>query len=119
MKKFGFEKLKVWQKSRNLSYEVYTITVTFPEEEKFGLISQMRRAAISISSNIAEGVSRKSKKEAARFSEIAYGSAMELVSQSILSLDLEYISKEEYVLLRNNISEITAMIHALRKSQLK
>ena len=118
MKIFSFEKLKVWQKSRQLSSKVYKITKLFPDDERFGLIAQMRRCAISISSNIAEGTGRHSAKDKARFTEIAFGSALELLNQTILSNDLEFISDEDYKYIRTELSEITAMLNALRKSQL-
>lgn len=119
MKTFSFEKLKVWQKSRKLAVQVYKLTKLFSEDERFGLVSQMRRSAVSISSNIEEGSGRHSSKDKARFTEIAFGSALELLNQCILSYDLEFIEKENYFIIRNEISEITAMLDGLRKSQLK
>lgn len=119
MKIFSFEKLNVWQKARKLSIIIYNKTKSFPDDERFGLISQMRRCAISISSNIAEGTGRHSAKDKARFTEIAYGSTLELLNQLILSNDLEFISNEDYLKIRDDISEITAMLDALYKSQLK
>lgn len=91
---FSFEKLKVWQDARKLVKQVYLDTKTFPETEKFGLINQMRRAAISVSSNIAEGSSRKSNKDQAKFYQISYSSLMELMSQIILSEDLMFMENE-------------------------
>lgn len=122
MKTFGFEKLNVWQKSRTLSVFVYKLTSHFPTEEKFGLISQMRRCAISIASkasNISEGTGRHTHKDQARFTEIAYGSALELLNQSIISNDLGFLKNEDYTMIRTQITEITAMLDGLRKSQLK
>jgi four helix bundle protein len=116
---FGFEKLKVWQKSRNLAINIYKITKYFPEDERFGLISQIRRSAVSIPSNIAEGSGRHNPKDKARFSEIAYSSALELLNQIIISNDLEFLNEEDYLKIRIEISEITAMLDGLRKSQLK
>jgi four helix bundle protein len=78
---FGFEKLDVWQESLEVGDTVYELTREFPDYERFGLARQMRRAAVSISSSIAEGSSRASKKDSARFVELAYGSVLELVSQ--------------------------------------
>ncbi len=118
MKLFSFEKLKVWQKSRQLSIKIYRSTKLFPNEEKFGLISQMRRCSVSISSNIAEGTGRHSPKDKARFTEIAFSSAMELLNQSILSNDLGFLSNEIYSEIRAEISEITAMLDGLYKSQI-
>lgn len=119
MRIFSFEKLKVWQKARQLSISVYKLTKSFPDEERFGLISQMRRCSVSISSNIAEGSGRHSSKDKARFTEIAYSSLLELLNQLILSQDLEFISKEELATLRKLISEIAAMLDGLYKSQTK
>ena len=95
MKEFSFEKLRFWKDLRQLVKEKYTLTKSFPEDEKFGLVSQMRRAVVSVSSNIAEGSSRTSYKDQAHFSQIAYGSLMKLLSQTILSLDLEYIDNKK------------------------
>ncbi|WP_246516214.1 four helix bundle protein [Aequorivita echinoideorum] len=96
MRIFSFEKLNVWQKSRQLSIKINEITQEFPSEERFGLSSQMRRASVSISSNIAEGSGRHSFKDQARFTEIAYSSVLELLNQVILSNDLKYLADEEY-----------------------
>lgn len=96
---------------------VYETTRAFPSEERFGLIPQMRRAAVSISSNIAEGTARITKREQARFSEIAYASATELLAQCILALDLGFINMADYEQLREKIQEVTVMVNALRKSQ--
>ena len=78
---FGFEKLDVWKKSIEFADRVYQLTATFPADERFDLVSQLRRATVSISSNIAEGSCRSSRKDFARFVEVAYGSLMETVSQ--------------------------------------
>ena len=118
MKPFSFEKLNVWQKARQLSKIVYKITKTFPDSERFGLISQMRRSSISISSNIAEGTGRHSSKDKARFTEIAFGSTLELLNQSILSNDLKFLSDENYKIIRDSITEVTAMLDGLYKSQI-
>lgn len=118
MNEFSFEKLKTWQKTRTLALTIYKITNVFPESEKFGFVSQMRRCSISISSNLAEGTGRHSYKDKARFTEIAYGSTLELLNQIIIAKDLEYIAKNEYESLRNEITEITAMLDALHKSQI-
>ncbi len=78
----------------------------------------MRRAVISISSNIAEGTGRQSYKDKARFTEIAYGSALELINQAILSNDLEFLPQENYITIRESLSEITYMLDRLHKSQI-
>lgn len=118
IKLFSFEKLKVWQKARQLSVVIYKSTKEFPDAEKFGLISQMRRCSVSISSNIAEGTGRHSSKDKARFTEIAFGSALELLNQCVLSNDLMFLSDENYSTIRESITEITAMLNGLHKSQI-
>ncbi|EDP97133.1 four helix bundle protein [Kordia algicida OT-1] len=118
MKQFSFEKLIVWQKSKKLAVNIYKVTKKFPNEERFGLMSQMRRSSISISSNIAEGSGRNSGKDKARFTEIAFASLMELVNQLIIAYDLEFITKSQYEETRIDIEEIGRMLNALRKSQL-
>ncbi len=118
MKNYSFEKLIVWQKSRKLAVIIYKTTKEFPKEELFGIVSQIRRCCISISSNIAEGSGRQSSKEKARFTEISYSSSLELLNQLIISLDLEYISEENYLKIRTEIEEITFMLDSLHKSQL-
>jgi four helix bundle protein len=111
---YSFEKLEVWQNARDLAKQIYIVTKSYPEEEKFGLINQMRRAVISISSNIAEGSGRTSSKDYAHFIQIAYGSLLELLNQLILSVDLEYISDSSYLDLRANVEEISNKLNSLR-----
>ncbi len=118
MKLFSFEKLIVWKKSKTLTVKIYEITKIFPDNERFGLVSQIRRSSISIVSNIAEGSGRHSNKDKARFTEIAFGSALELLNQIILSNTLNYITQEDYKQIRTDISEITAMLNSLYKAQL-
>jgi four helix bundle protein len=118
MKTYSFEKLIVWQKSMKLAGVIYKMTREFPKEEMFGISSQMRRCSISISSNIAEGSGRQTFKEKARFTEIAYASALELLNQLMISLDLEYIKEEIFLTTRTEIEEVTFMLDALRKSQI-
>lgn len=113
MHTYSFEKLNVWQNIRKLTKKVYIITDEFPSDEKFGLVSQMRRAAISISSNIAEGSSRNSTKDQAHFYNMAYSSGLELLSQTILSLDLQLINESTYKMLREAIEQITKQISRL------
>ena len=119
MKTYSFEKLLVWQKSKTITVNIYKLTNTFPKEELFGISNQMRRSSVSIVSNVAEGSGRQNAKEKARYTEIAYSSALELLSQLIISLDLEYIDQESYLGIRTQIEEITFMLDALRKSQIK
>ena len=94
---FSFEKLLVWQKSRLLATEIYKITSKFPKDELFDMTSQMRRCSISISSNLAEGSGRSSIKDKARFTEIAFGSGLELVNQLVIAYDLNFITQNVYV----------------------
>jgi len=114
---YSFETLDVWKETRKLTLKIYQLTKKFPSEEKFGLISQMRRAAISISSNIAEGSSRQSLKDQARYSEISFGSLMELLNQCILCFDLDYLEEKELVDVRINVDTIGYKLDSLRKSQ--
>jgi len=118
MHTFSFEKLTVWNNTRSLVKEIYTITRSFPEDEKFGLVSQMRRAIISVSSNIAEGSSRSTKKDQANFYTMAFSSLMEVLSQVILSCDLAFITDNQYNELRNPIEEISKQLNALRNAAL-
>lgn len=118
MRIFSFEKLIAWQKGRELAQMIYKITKKFPKDETFGLISQMRRCSISIASNLAEGSGRNSPKDKARFSEIAYGSSLELLNQIILSHDFEYIAEHEYIQIREKIIGVNMLIDGLYKSQI-
>ncbi|MFM1754487.1 MAG: hypothetical protein RLZZ236_1426 [Bacteroidota bacterium] len=118
MKTFSFEKLIAWQKARELASEIYKITKLFPKDEVFGLTSQMRRCAVSIASNLAEGSGRNSMKNKARFTEIAFGSALELLNQLILSFDFKYFEEQKYIEIREKITEVTVLINGLYKSQL-
>ena len=118
MKTFSFEKLIAWQKARELALEIFKVTKHFPKDELFGMTSQMRRCSVSIASNLAEGSGRSSMKDKARFSEIAFGSALELLNQVILSFDFEYIEEKKYIEIREKITEVTLLIDGLHKSQL-
>jgi len=113
---YSFEKLTVWQNVRKLTKNLYLCTQNFPAEEKFGLVSQLRRAVVSISSNIAEGSSRNSPKDQAHFYNMAYGSALEVVNQLILAFDLAFISETTYQELRQDLEQITNQLNALEKS---
>lgn len=113
---YSFEKLDVWKKSKDFAVKIYRITKSFPKEEKFGLISQLRRASISVSSNIAEGSSRTTSKDQGRFYTIAYSSVIEVLNQLIISKELEILSAEDYQSLRDDIEHITAMINRLHNS---
>ncbi|PAU93179.1 four helix bundle protein [Aliifodinibius salipaludis] len=116
MGKFSFEKLDVWQKSKDFTVKIYQITSEFPPTEKFGLVTQLRRASISVSSNLAEGSSRTSNKDQARFYIMAYSSAVEILNQLIISKDLDFLSEEVYKELRSEIEHVTSMINRLHKA---
>ena len=111
--KYSFEKLEVWNDSRELTKMVYKITKGFPDDEKFGIINQMRRSAISVSSNIVEGSYRATSKDKSNFMTFAYSSLMELLNQTIASLDLNYIDEEQYKELRSHIEKISNKLNAL------
>jgi four helix bundle protein len=119
MKTYSFEKLDVWQEARQLAVKIYKLTRDFPEDERFGLVSQMRRCSISISSNIAEGTSRYSGKDQIRFYEIAYGSLMELLNQLIISCDLLMLTDEHLKEVRIDIDGIAHKLTRLSDAQRK
>jgi four helix bundle protein len=111
----NFKELKVWQKSMDLAEEIYQLTSTFPKEEKYGLISQIQRCAVSIPSNIAEGAGRNSNNEFRNFLGIANGSANELNTQLLLAVRIGYAKKVDISDILNLISEIQKMIFSLIK----
>ncbi|UWY27958.1 four helix bundle protein [Flavobacterium sp. TR2] len=113
-----FKELLIWKKSRSFCSKIYSITATFPSEEKFGIINQLRRAAVSIPSNIAEGSSRNSNKDFARFLEIAIESAYEVETQLLISSDLGFINEESTIELINLLEEITKMTSRFRATLL-
>ena len=112
----NFRELLVWQKSVDLVVEIYTETENFPDSEKFSLISQIRRAAISIPSNIAEGAERTSQKDFSHFLTMAKSSAAELETQIIISAKLGFLKKTKLTELLQKIVEIKKMLFGLRKS---
>lgn len=116
MYSFSFERLDVWIKSRNLTKRLYEATSDFPDFEKFGIIGQIRRASISVCSNIAEGASRKSGKDQSHFYNMSFSSLMEVLNQLIISNDLGYIDDDIMSDLRNDIHGISRMLNGLSKS---
>ncbi len=110
-----FRDLKVWQKGIELVKTVYRITKDFPRDELYGLSSQMRRAAVSIPSNIAEGFRRRYGKEHKQFLNIALGSCAELETQMVISKELDYLIKEDELLLMELLDHICGMIVNLDK----
>jgi len=116
MYEFYFEKLEVWKNARNFVKDIYLTTESFPNAEKFGLTSQIRRATVSITANIAEGFSRKTQTEKARFINIAYSSAWEVINLLILSSDLKFMKEDKYLDLRKKAEHITNQLNALYKT---
>lgn len=114
---YSFEKLEVWKESKELCILIYKLTESFPENEKFSLVSQLRRASISISSNIAEGSGRNSNKDKAHFTNIAFSSAIEVLNQIIISQELNFIKNEDYIKIRSKIESITNKLNSLRNYQ--
>ena len=113
---YSFEKMEVWQLSRTFVTSIYKLVSSFPQEERYSLCDQIKRAAISVSSNIAEGCSRSSLKEQKHFIEIAYGSLMEVYCQLILAVDLNYISTAQLSDVKITIDRISKMLGSLRYS---
>lgn len=111
-----YKHLKVWQKSIDLSLQIYKVTDAFPEREKFGLTSQMRRAAISIASNIAEGNKRSSNKEFRQFLRISLGSGAELETQRIIANGLGLLDEAAGKQISESIDEIMRMLSGLEKA---
>ena len=116
---FLFEKLNAYQQARLLVIPVYKLIEQFPDKEKFGLASQLRRAVTSVPSNIAEGVSRNSAKDQAHFIEIAYGSLMETFCQLKIAADLGYIKAEELKNIKENTEKVARLLSGLRASMLQ
>jgi four helix bundle protein len=112
----NFKELKVWQKARHLVKETYILTKKFPKEEMFALTSQVKRAVVSISSNIAEGCGRGTNKQLHYFLEVAQGSSCELETELILSFDLEFITEEELTRVQSSLIEIQRMLQSLMNS---
>jgi len=114
---YPFEKLNVWQSARELAASMYRATSDFPKQEIYGLTSQCKRAAVSVAANIAEGSSRQSLKDQAHFSQIAYGSLMELACLLIISTDVGALSDEQEAPLRQSVESVSAQLNALHRSQ--
>jgi len=108
-----YKKLTVWKRAHELTFSVYRVSSKFPKEELYGLTSQIRRACISISSNIAEGCGKDSGAELNRFLQIALGSAFEVEDQLLLSKELSFLESAEYEELNMHVIEIKKMLTAL------
>ncbi len=113
---FGFEKLTAWQKAVEYADLIYKVTRSFPTEERFGLTSQLRRSAVSISSNIAEGSSRSSRADFARFVEIAYGSLLESISELKIAKRQEFLSDAMFDTPYKKAEELAKMLSAFRRT---
>jgi len=116
---FNFEKLETWQKAIQFADLVYRLTRSFPDEERFGLTSQMRRAAVSISSNLAEGSARHSHTDYARFVEIAAGSLFEVVSQSFIGKNQGFLNETDFKTIYAAADEQSRMLTGLREYLLR
>jgi four helix bundle protein len=116
MQRGGFKDLLVWQKAFALTLEVYEATKAFPKEEQYGLVSQLRRAAVSIAANIAEGYERQHRKEYLQFLGIAKGSLGEVETYLLLIKELKYIQETEFISLENRRSEIGRLLRGLIRS---
>ena len=115
---YYFEKLTVWQDSKELVVLIYKFTRGFPESEKYGVVNQLQRAAVSVTANISEGSSRATGKDQASYTTRAYSSLMEVLNLLIISFELDCISEEDYLEARTLINKISNKINALKKSQL-
>ena len=109
-----YKDLTVWNKSIELTMEIYRLTKLFPQEEKFGLVSQMRRCAVSIPSNIAEGFARRGKRENAQFINISYGSATEFETQIIISKKLNFFEEDNWCETQKLLEEILKLLYNYR-----
>ena len=112
----NFKKLAIWLKSVDFVTEIYKTTNTFPSHERFGLISQLQRAAVSVPTNISEGSAKSSNKDFARFLEISLGSTFELETELIVSLNLSYIDNEKYKFLEEKLTELQKMIIGFKET---
>ncbi len=116
---YTFEKLIVWNESRELVKMVYALLEKYPSSEKYALIDQMKRASVSIVSNIAEGSARITQKDKGHFYSIAYSSSMELISQIFISIDLGYTNSEKGEIVIQKIGQVSRLLNGLRNSTLK
>ena len=116
MNDFYYRKLEVYHLSKKMVAEVYVLTESFPQSELYGLTNQIQRAAISVPSNLAEGVGRFAIKERLHFIEIAYGSLMEVMCQIEIAELLNYVTKESTLQLETDITNIARMLSGLRRS---
>lgn len=109
----NYKKLDVWNKAVDFATQIYSVTKNFPKEEVYGLTSQLRRASVSISSNISEGAGRNSDKEFRQFLNISFGSCSEIETQLIISYKLGYLSKDDFTSLLEEVISIQKIIYKL------
>lgn len=113
---FRFQKLDVWRKATGLASLVYELTRQFPEAGRFGLVSQMRRSAVSVAANIAEGSGRRSRRDFVRFLDVAYGSLMETVSHATIAADQRFLQPEDFDRILVGADEVARMLSGLSAS---
>ncbi len=109
----SFRDLKMWQKAKDFALRIYKITEQFPKEELYSLTSQLRRASVSVASNIAEGFRRRSSKEKIQFLRMAYGSGAEIETQLIIARELNYFNESDYRVLMADLGEIMKIINVV------
>ena len=114
---FPFEKLLAWKKAKELVKEIYLATESFPREETYGLTTQIRRSAVSVASNLAEGTSRSTQKDQFRFTVMAFSSLMEMINQLVISEKLGFLDGNKLDSIREKTEELSRILIALRKSQ--
>ncbi len=115
---YSFEKLEVWNEAKEFTKNIYKITSEFPDSEKYGLTSQIRRTTVSICSNIAEGSARKTNKDKAYYTTIAFGSAVEVLNQLIICSEIDLIPEEDYTECRSKLESITNKLNSLKTYQI-
>src|SRR4051812_45062202 len=112
----NFTDLRVWQEAHKLAIVIYKETESFPKHELFGLVSQLRRAAVSVTSNIAEGFSRHSSKEKIQFYSVAHGSLTEVENQLLLARDINYLTPDVYTVIYAQLTTVHKLLNAFIKS---
>ena len=117
MHTYGYEKLIVWQKAMDVSLDIYSMSGNLPRRENYNIVSQLDRATVSITNNLAEGSARVSRREQARFTEIAYGSLVEVTNLLTWCLRLKYIDQSMHDDLRVRLDEVAKMLNGLHKRQ--
>jgi four helix bundle protein len=118
MKVYSFEKLEVWKGSRDFVLKVYKLVDNFPNSERYGIVDQLKRSAVSIPTNLAEGTGRNTGKDKEYFTQIAFGSLMECLNLLIISNELGFIKKSDLSNLRKDIETISTQLSNYRRSQL-